>query len=83
MDENVTEVAEYTFKSGKAKQVILLEHLPRYDTDSMIRPELARLANELIKARDNSEFANHILVDQHSGLECIILTSRGGTVRLF
>ncbi len=79
MDENVTETiasslsmveaVEYAIKSGKTKQVILLEHVPRYD-DTGIRPKLAQLANkELVKARDNSEMAQHIMVGQHSGLE--------------
>jgi hypothetical protein len=85
MDENMSETllsslgmveaADYAIKSGKAKQVILLEHIPRYDTketDPMgVRPKLAKLANqELKKARDASDYAQHIMVGQHTGLQC-------------
>ena len=60
---------------GRAKQVILLQHIPRFDieeNDPMgVRPELARLANmELERARDASSQAQHIMVGQHAGLEC-------------
>ena len=85
MDENMAETitssqamvetAEYIIKSGRAKQVLVLEHIPRFDiveNDPMgVRPELARLANlELRRARDASSQAEHIMVGQHSGLEC-------------
>ena len=85
MDENMAETlassqdmvdtAEYIVKSGRAKQVILLQHIPRFDieeNDPMgVRPELARLANmELERARDASSQAQHIMVGQHAGLEC-------------
>ena len=85
MDENMSEtlassqamveVAEYIVKSGRAKQVILLQHVPRFDiveNDPMeVRPELARLANmELERARDASSQAQHIMVGQHDGLHC-------------
>ena len=85
MDDNMTEtlassqamveVAEYVIKSGRAKQVFVLEHVPRFDieeNDPMgVRPELARLANlELRRARDASSQAEHIMVGQHTGLEC-------------
>ena len=69
----MVEAGEYALKTGKVKQVILLEHLPRYDVDEkdQDKAELAKLANkELHKARDNSEYAEQILVGQHSGLEC-------------
>ena len=55
------------------KQVILLQHIPRYDVDTKDKDkaELARLANkELHKARNASEFAENILVGRHKGLEC-------------
>ena len=85
MEENViqtiassiamVESAEYALKTGKVKQVILTEHLPRYDTEETDKhkPELAvaRLANkELHKARDTSEYAKNIFVGRHTGLEC-------------
>ena len=83
IDENMTETiassmamvetAEYALKTGKVKQVILLEHLPRYDVEEKDndKAELAKLANkELHKARDDSEYAENILVGVHSGLEC-------------
>ena len=69
----MVEAGEYALKTGKVKQVILLEHLPRYDVEEKDKDkaELAKLANkELHKARDNSEFAEQILVGKHSGLEC-------------
>ena len=69
----MVEAAEYALKSGKVKQVILLEHLPRFDVDEKDKdkPALAKLANkELNKARDASDFAENILVGQHTGLEC-------------
>ena len=83
MDTNVTETmassmamveaAEYALKTGKVKQVILTQHLPRYDVDNndKDKAELAKIANkELQRARDNSEFAEHILVGHHTGLDC-------------
>ena len=83
IDENITETiassmatvetAEYALKTGKAKQVILLGHLPPYDEEEKDKDkaELAKLANmELHKARDDSEYAENILVGVHSGLEC-------------
>ena len=69
----MVETAEYALKSGKVKQVILLQHLLRFDVDNKDKdkPELAKLANkELNKARDSSDFAENILVGKHSGLEC-------------
>ena len=85
IDENVTqsiassigmvEAAEYAIKSGKVKKVIILEHAPRYDTEDKdpmgvcgLLPGLAN--NELKKARNSSEFAEHIMVGEHTGLVC-------------
>ena len=68
----MVESAEYALKTGKVNQVILTEHIPRYDTEEKDKhkPELARLANkELHKARDSSEYAKNILVGQHTGLD--------------
>ena len=85
MDENeaetiassyaMVEAAEYAVKSGGATKVIVLHHVPRYDnprTDPHgARPQLARLANlHLLRARDASLYAEHIMVGEHSGLEC-------------
>jgi len=85
LDENVAETvasslgmleaAEYAIKSGRVPKVVLLQHAPRYDTEKYdpfgARPQLAELANtHLQKARDASEFAEHILVGEHTGLEC-------------
>ena len=85
MDENeaetiassyaMVEAAEYAVKSGGATKVIVLHHVPRYDnprTDPHgARPQLARLANlHLLRARDASLYAEHILVGEHSGMEC-------------
>ena len=83
MDDHVTETiassmamveaGEYALKTGKVKQVILLEHLPRYDveTKDSDKAELAKLANrELHKFRNASEHAKNILVGRHTGLEC-------------
>ena len=71
----MVEAAEYAIKSGRAKQVILLHHIPRFDTPKDdphgVRPQLAELANtHMKKARDSSEYAQHILVGEHTGLEC-------------
>ena len=85
LDENVAETvssslamveaAEYAIKSGRVKKVVLLQHAPRYDTPRNdphgVRPQLSQLANtHLQKARDASDLAEHILVGEHSGLEC-------------
>ena len=62
------ENAEYLIKSGLAKQVVVLEHTPRYD--SKAKAELAMLANTTLHtARGQSKQAEHILVGRHSGLE--------------
>ena len=62
------ESAEFLIKSGKAQQVVVLEHNPRYD--SKMKAELARLASKsLHAARRQSEHSEHILVGIHSGLE--------------
>jgi hypothetical protein len=71
---SMVEAAEYAIKSGRAKKVILLHHIPRYDTSKDdpdgVRPQLAQLANtHLKKARDSSEYAQDILVGEHTGLE--------------
>ena len=69
----MVESAEYALKTGKVKQVILLEHIPRYDTEQKDKdkPKLAKIANMgLHKARDDSELAKHIFVGRHTGLEC-------------
>ena len=85
LDENVAETissslgmveaAEYAISSGRAKKVVILQHIPRYDIPKYdphgVRPQLAQLANShLQRARDASDFAEHILVGEHSGLEC-------------
>jgi hypothetical protein len=72
---SMVESAEYAIKSGRASKVILLQHPARYDTPRSdplgVRPQLARLANtHMQKARDNSEYAEHIMVGEHSNLEC-------------
>ena len=62
------ENAEFLIKSGKAQQVVVLEHNPRYD--SKVKAELARLASKsLHSARLQSEHSEHIMVGIHSGLE--------------
>ena len=76
-DENVTttvasshsiiESAEFLIKSGKAKQVVLLEHTPRYDDAA--KADLAILANKTLHtARNESEYAENIFVGSHTGL---------------
>ena len=85
MDDNVAEKvvsscsmvesAEYVIKSGRASKVILLQHPARYDTPRSdpkgVRPQLAMLANtHLQKARDASEFSEHIMVGEHTYMEC-------------
>ena len=83
LDENVTEtmassiamveIAEHALKTGKVKQVILLEHVVRYDTEAKDKHknDLANLANrELHKARNASELAQNIFVGRHTGLQC-------------
>jgi hypothetical protein len=85
MDNNVAETvasccsmvesAEYAIKSGRASKVLLLQHVPRYDISRNdphgVRPQLARLANtHLRRARDASELAEHIMVGEHTDLEC-------------
>ena len=89
MDEHMTETiassmamleaAEYALKTNKVKQVIILEHLPRYDVDNKDKDkaELARMANaQLHKARNASEYEENILVGRHTGLECEGVTRR-------
>ena len=69
----MVEIAEYALKTGKVKQVLLLEHVPRYDTDAKDKDkkELAILANkEFHKARNVSEYSHSIFVGRHTGLEC-------------
>ena len=62
------ESAEYLVKSGLAQQVLVLEHTPRYDNEA--KAELAQLANKTLhSARDQSEFAECILVGKHTGLK--------------
>ena len=62
------ENAEYLLKSGLAQQVIVLEHTPRYDDET--KAELASLANQTLhRAREQSDFSEHIMVGVHSGLE--------------
>ena len=62
------ESAEFLIKSGKAQQVVVLEHNPRYDCK--VKAELARLASKsLHSARLESEHSEHILVGIHTGLE--------------
>ena len=72
---NMVEAAEYALSSGQAKQVVLLQHPPRYDSEEEdpegVMPRLAMMANEKMQeARDASVWAKHILVGEHSGLEC-------------
>ena len=79
IDENVietmafslamVEAGEYAIKTGKVKNVILLQHIPRYDVEEKDKDkaELAKMANkEMQKARD----AEHILVGRHTCLDC-------------
>jgi hypothetical protein len=69
----MVEAGEYAIKTGKAKQAILLQHIPRYDVEQKDKDkaELAKMANkEMLKARDASEFAEHMFVGKHTGLEC-------------
>ena len=66
---SIIESAEYLVKSGKAKQVVVLEHCPRYDDADKAR--LAKLANQTLHtARNQSENAENILVGKHTGLVC-------------
>merc|ERR1719394_2247621 len=67
--------AEFVLATGKVKQVILLQHPPRYDTVDLdpegVWAKLAKLANmELHQARDGSHWAENVMVGEHSGLEC-------------
>ena len=65
---SIVESAEFLIKSGKAKQVILMEHTPRYD--DTVKADLATLANKTLHtARNESEFAENILVGSHTGLD--------------
>jgi hypothetical protein len=71
----MVKAAEFAVKSGRARQVVLLPHPPRYDTVAAdphgVRPLLAKLANTALhNARDNSDFTDSITVGVHSGLEC-------------
>ena len=62
------ENAEYLLKTGLAQQVVVLEHTPRHD--NLPKAELASLANTTLhRAREQSEFSEHILVGVHTGLE--------------
>ena len=55
-------------KPGLAQQVVVLEHNPRHDNQG--KAELATLANTTLhRAREQSEFGEHILVGVHTGLE--------------
>ena len=65
---SIIESAEFLIKSGKAKQVIVLEHTPRYDDE--VKANLAILANKTLHtARNESEVAENIFVGSHTGLE--------------
>ena len=65
---SIVESAEFLIKSGKAKQVILMEHTPRYDDP--LKAELAMLANKTLHtARNESELAQNIFVGSHTGLD--------------
>ena len=65
---SIVESAEFLIKSGKAKQVILMEHTPRYDDNA--KADLTTLANKTLHtARNASEFAENILVGSHTGLD--------------
>ena len=62
------ENAEYLVKAGLARQVLILEHTPRHDNEA--KAELAELANKTLhSAREQSEFAECILVGEHTGLQ--------------
>ena len=62
------ESAEYLVKSGLAQQVLVLEHTPRHDNEA--KAELAQLANKTLhSAREQSKFAESILVGKHTGLK--------------
>ena len=66
---SIVESAEYLINSGKAKQVIVMEHCPRYDDDAKAR--LASIANKTLHtARNQSQVAEKILVGRQTGLEC-------------
>ena len=65
---SIIESAEFLIKSGKAKQVVVLEHTPRYDDEA--KANLAILANKTLHtARNESEVAENIFVGSHTGLE--------------
>ena len=69
----MVEAAEYALKTGQVEQVVLLQHSPRCDTETVdseqFRPWLARMANEkLEQARGDSEWAEQIMVGVRSGL---------------
>ena len=65
---SIIESAEYLIKSGKAKQVVVLEHTPRYDDP--VKADLAILANKTLHtARNESEVAESIFVGSHTGLD--------------
>ena len=65
---SIIESAEFLIKSGKAKQVVLLEHTPRYD--NAVKADLAILANKTLHtARNESEYAENIFVGSHTGLD--------------
>ena len=61
------ENAEYLIKAGLAQQVLVLEYIPRHDDAA--KAELANMANNMMQnAREESEFAECILIGKHSGL---------------
>ena len=65
---SIIESAEFLIKSGKAKQVIVLEHTPRYDDAA--KANLSILANKTLHtARSESEVAENIFVGCHTGLD--------------
>ena len=65
---SIIESAEFLIKSGKAKQVIVLEHTPRYDDAA--KANLSILANKTLHtARNESEVAENIFVGCHTGLD--------------
>lgn len=70
----MVQAADFAICSGRAKRVLILQHAPRYDTQhddpNGIRSVLARLFNKMVQCRRNqSQFAEYILVGSHTGLE--------------
>ena len=71
---NMVEATNYALETGQVKQVVLMQHAPRWDTPKDdpygAKPQLAELANDTLRRMvDESGYSGRIMVGIQTGLQ--------------